>query len=272
MIPFYIFYSMFGFQRTADLAWAAGDNRTRGFLIGATAGRTTLNGEGLQHQDGHSHLISSTVPNCVSYDAAYAYEIAVIVQDGLRRMIQEQEDVYYYVTVENENYVHPPMVDGAQEGILKGLHRVRSGGRSARAQLLGSGSILREVLAGADLLQDDFDRWNMLHPGKKPKVSWVEKRLSAKRGPVVAATDYMKALPDGIRPWVPTTYRALGTDGFGRSDHRKDLRRHFEIDRYQVVVATLSALAQDGEIDPSVVKDAIAAYEIDPDTPDPAVL
>ena len=293
MIPFYIFYSMFGFQRTADLAWAAGDNRTRGFLIGATAGRTTLNGEGLQHQDGHSHLLSSTVPNCVSYDAAYSYEIAVIIQEGLRRMIEEQEDLYYYVTVENENYAHPPLPDGAEEGILKGLHRVRKV-RGAKAQLLGSGAILNEVLAGADLLKDDYgidadvwsatsftelrrdgsavDRWNMLHPGSRPRRSWVEKCLDPKRGPVIAATDYMKALPDGIRPWVPTTYRALGTDGFGRSDFRAHLRRFFEVDRYQVAVATLSALADDGAVKASVVKDAITRYDIDPSTPDPAVL
>ena len=293
MIPFYVFYSMFGFQRTGDLAWAAGDNRTRGFLIGGTAGRTTLNGEGLQHQDGHSHLLSATVPNCISYDAAYGYEIAVIIQDGLRRMVAEQEDVYYYVTVENENYAHPDMPEGAEEGILRGLHRVRTSD-DARVQLLGSGSILREVLAGADLLRDEFDlpadvwsatsftelrregiaidRWNMLHPGEEKRRSWVERCLSPDRGPVVAATDYIKALPDGIRPWVPTTYRALGTDGFGRSDWRKDLRRFFEVDRYQVVVATLSALAEDGAIGHDRVAEAIARYEIDPDAPDPAVI
>jgi pyruvate dehydrogenase E1 component len=293
MIPFYIFYSMFGFQRVGDLAWAAGDNRTRGFLIGATSGRTTLNGEGLQHQDGHSHLLSATVPNCRSYDPSYSYEVAVIIHDGLRRMVGEQEDVYYYITVENENYTHPDMPEGATEGILRGLHRIREA-EGARAQLLGSGSILREVLAGADLLRDEFgvetdvwsatsftelrregiavDRWNMLHPGEEKRRSWVEQCLSADRGPVVAASDYIKALPDGIRPWVPTTYRALGTDGFGRSDWRKDLRRFFEVDRYQVVVATLSALVEDGEIAPERVAEAISRYDIDPDAPDPAVI
>ncbi len=293
MIPVYIFYSMFGFQRIGDLAWAAGDNRSRGFLIGATAGRTTLNGEGLQHQDGHSHLLSATIPNCVSYDAAYAYEIAVIVQDGLRRMIGDQEDVYFYITVENENYAHPALPAGAAEGILRGLHRVYETD-SPRAQLLGSGAILREVLAAADLLRDEFDietdvwsatsftelrregmaidRWNMLHPGEQKRRSWVEQCLSVDGGPVVAATDYIKALPDGIRPWVPTTYRALGTDGFGRSDWRKDLRRFFEVDRYQVVVAALSALAEDGSIEPDRVAEAIKRYDIDPEAPDPAVI
>ncbi|MDH3227239.1 MAG: pyruvate dehydrogenase (acetyl-transferring), homodimeric type [Thermoleophilia bacterium] len=289
MIPFYVFYSMFGFQRTGDLAWAAGDNRTRGFLIGATAGRTTLNGEGLQHQDGQSHLLSAPIPNCVSYDPAYAYEIAVIVQDGLRRMIAEQEDVYYYITVENENYAHPPMPQGAEEGILRGLHPVRRPA-AARAQLLGAGPILGEVLAAAELLRDDFgidadvwsatsftelardgmstDRWNMLHPGHERR-SWVERCLTADRGPVVAACDYVKALPYGISKWVPGTYLALGTDGFGRSDWRKDLRRFFEVDRYQVAVATLSSLAHDGEIAPERVAEAIARYDIDPDARDP---
>jgi pyruvate dehydrogenase E1 component len=289
MIPFYVFYSMFGFQRTGDLAWAAGDSRARGFLIGATAGRTTLNGEGLQHQDGQSHLLSIPIPNCVAYDAAYAYEIAVIVQEGLRRMIGEQDDVFYYLTVENENYAHPPIPTGAREGILRGLHPVRRAVEPT-AQLLGSGPILREVLAAADLLHDDFgvdadvwsatsltelardgastDRWNMLHPGQERR-SWVERCLSADRGPVIAACDYVKALPYGISQWVPGTYLALGTDGFGRSDWRKDLRRFFEIDRYQVAVATLSSLARDGAIAPERVGEAIARYEIDPEAPDP---
>jgi pyruvate dehydrogenase E1 component len=290
MIPFYVFYSIFGFQRIGDLAWAAGDSRARGFLVGATAGRTTLSGEGLQHQDGQSHLLSAPIPNCVSYDAAYAYEIAVIVHEGLRRMVGEQEDVFFYITVENENYAHPPMPKGAEEGILRGLHPVRRTPR-AKAQLLGSGPILHEALAAADLLRDDFDiqadvwsatsftelardgmsveRWNRLHPDRDRKRSWVEQCLAADRGPIVAATDYVSALPYGISPWVPATYRALGTDGFGRSDWRKDLRRFFEVDRYQMVVTTLSALAEDGEIAPEGVAEAIARYEIEPDTPDP---
>ncbi len=293
VIPFYIFYSMFGFQRTADLFWAAGDNRTRGFLVGATAGRTTLNGEGLQHEDGHSHLISATVPNCVSWDAAYAYEIAVIIHEGLRRMVGEQEDVFFYITVENENYAQPAMPEGAEEGILRGMHRVRTTD-GARVQLLGAGAILGEVLAGADLLRDDFgiasdvwsvtsftelrregislDRTNMLHPDRERELCWVEQCLPPDAGPVVAATDYMKALPDGIRPWVGATYRALGTDGFGRSDWRRTLRSFFEVDRRHVAVAALSALVEDGEIDPGVVAEAIARYEIDPDAPDPATI
>lgn len=293
MIPFYIFYSIFGFQRTGDLFYAAGDNRTRGFLIGATAGRTTLNGEGLQHEDGHSHLLSATVPNCVSWDAAYGYEIAVIVHEGLRRMVAEQEDVFFYITVENENYPQPALPEGAAEGILRGMHRVRRG-ESPKVRLLGAGAILNEVLAGADLLRDDFgveadvwsvtsftelrregistDRRNMLHPGDEPDRCWIEECLPADQGPVVAATDYMKALPDGIRPWVKDTYRALGTDGFGRSDWRKDLRAFFEVDRHHVALAALSALAEDGEVEPERVSEAISRYGIDPEAEDPATI
>jgi pyruvate dehydrogenase E1 component len=289
MIPFYVFYSIFGFQRTGDLAWAAGDNRTRGFLVGATAGRTTLNGEGLQHQDGQSHLLAAPIPTCVAYDPAYAYEIAVIIHEGLRRMIGEQEDVFFYLTVENENYAHPPMPEGAEEGILRGLHPVRRAA-GAQVQLLGSGAILREVLAAADLLRDDFgidadvwsatsftelardgmsaDRRRMLHPGDERR-SWVEQCLSADRGPVVAACDYVKAVPYGISQWVPGTYIALGTDGYGRSDWRRNLRRFFEVDRYQVAVAALSALARDGRLGTEHVTEAIGRYEIDPDAPDP---
>ena len=293
MIPFYIFYSMFGFQRTADLFWAAGDNRTRGFLIGATAGRTTLNGEGLQHEDGHSHLISATVPNCVSWDAAYAYEIAVIVRDGLRRMVEEQEDVFFYITVENESYAQPPMPAGAEGGILRGMHRVRSADEPT-VQLLGAGAILGEVLAGADLLREDFgveadvwsvtsftelrregisvDRRNLLHPGEEPETCWVQECLPPGSGPVVAATDYMKALPDGIRPWVSSTYRALGTDGFGRSDWRSTLRAFFEVDRHHVAIAALSALAEDGAVGAEAVAEAITRYGVDPEAPDPATI
>jgi pyruvate dehydrogenase E1 component len=293
MVPFYIFYSMFGFQRTADLFWAAGDNRTRGFLVGATAGRTTLNGEGLQHEDGHSHLISATVPNCVSWDAAYAYEIAVIVREGLRRMLGEQEDVFFYITVENEAYAQPAMPDGAEDGILRGMHRIRRSDK-ARVQLLGAGAILNEVLAGADLLREDFgvesdvwsvtsftelrregisiDRENLLHPDDGRRHCWVEECLPADSGPVVAATDYMKALPDGIRPWIAGTYRALGTDGFGRSDFRRTLRSFFEVDRHHVAISALSALAEDGAVERRTVAEAISRYGVDPDAPDPATI
>ncbi len=290
MVPFYAFYSMFGFQRVGDLAWAAGDNRARGFLLGGTAGRTTLNGEGLQHEDGHSHVLSATVPNCVSYDPAYAYELAVIVHEGLRRMVAEQEDVFYYLTVMNENYRHPPLPDRAEEGILRGMHRVREMD-GARVRLLGSGTILREVEAAAELLGQDFEipaevwsvtsftelRRDGLARERDARLRgeaarpWVTECLGSSESPVIAATDYMKALPDGIRAWVPGIYEVLGTDGFGRSDYRRHLRRFFEVDRHHVAVAALRALAAEGEIEQSVVEDAIRTYEIDPDAPDPAV-
>ena len=290
MVPFYAFYSMFGFQRVGDLAWAAGDNRARGFLLGGTAGRTTLNGEGLQHEDGHSHVLSATVPNCISYDPAYAYEVAVIIQDGLRRMIGEQEDVFYYLTIMNENYRHPPLPEGAEEGILRGMHRVREID-GAKVRLLGSGTILREVEAAAELLGQDFEipaevwsvtsytelRRDGLARDREERLRgeadepWVARSLGGSSAPVVAATDYMKALPDGIRAWVPGRFEVLGTDGFGRSDFRKHLRRFFEVDRHHVVVAALDALAVEGEIERSVVDDAISTYGIDPDAPDPAV-
>jgi pyruvate dehydrogenase E1 component len=292
-VPFYIFYSMFGFQRVGDLAWAAGDSRSRGFLIGGTAGRTTLNGEGLQHQDGHSHVLASTVPNCVSYDPAYAYELAVIVHDGLRRMITEQEDVFFYVTVMNENYRHPAMPDGAEEGILRGMHRIREAGGEPAVRLLGSGTILREVEAAADLLADDFDLaaevWSVtsftelrreglacerearLEPGAERRTPWVAECLGGSDAPVVASTDYMKALADGVRAWVPGRYEVLGTDGFGRSDYRRDLRRFFEVDRHHVTVAALATLAAEGSIEASAVADAIKRYDIAADAPDPAV-
>jgi pyruvate dehydrogenase E1 component len=281
MVPFYIYYSMFGFQRIGDLAWAAGDSRARGFLIGGTAGRTTLNGEGLQHEDGHSHVLASTIPNCVAYDPAYAYELAVIVHDGLRRMVAEQEDVFYYLTVMNENYAQPAVPEGAEEGILRGMHVVAEGD-DAQVQLLGSGTILREVLAGADLLRDDFgvgadvwsvtsftelrrdgmavERHNRLHPGETPRQAYVEQALGDRPGPVVAATDYMRALPDGIRPWIDAPYTVLGTDGFGRSDYRRALRSFFEVDRHHVVVAALQALGRTED-----AAAAIARYGIDPD-------
>jgi pyruvate dehydrogenase E1 component len=293
-IPFYIFYSMFGFQRVGDLAWAAGDMRARGFLLGATAGRTTLNGEGLQHQDGHSHVFSSVIPNCRSFDPAYGYEVAVIIQDGLRRMYAEQEDAYYYLTLLNENYPQPAMPEGAAEGILKGLHRVRTGqgGKKApRVQLLGSGAILREVLAAAELLEADWgvaaDAWSAtsftelardgmsceraarLGPGAPARPSWVETCLGPTTGPVVAATDYVRTFAEQIRPWVARRYLVLGTDGFGRSDTREKLRRFFEVDRHHVVVAALTALGRDGAVPVARAAEAMAKYGITPSTPDP---
>jgi pyruvate dehydrogenase E1 component len=293
MIAFYIFYSMFGFQRTGDLAWAAGDMRSRGFLIGGTAGRTTLNGEGLQHQDGHSHILASVIPDCVSYDPAFSYEVAVIVQDGLRRMVQEQEDVFYYITVMNENYPHPAMPEGAEEGIRKGMYLFREGAKTEgpRVQLLGSGTILREVIAAAHLLEEDFgvtadiwsvtsfnelrrdgldvDRWNMLHPKETQRSSHVENSLKNRKGPMVASTDYMKAYADQIRPFVPGRYRVLGTDGFGRSDYRVRLRTFFEVNRYYVALAALRALADDGVVSEERVAEAIGRYGIDVDKPNP---
>jgi pyruvate dehydrogenase E1 component len=292
MIPFYIYYSMFGFQRMGDLAWAAGDMRARGFLLGATAGRTTLNGEGLQHEDGHSHIISSTIPNCVSYDPTFSYEVAVIIHEGLRRMMAAQEDVYYYLTLMNENYAHPALPEGAEPGILKGMYLFRQGqGKGPRVQLLGSGTILREVIAAADRLAEDFgvvadvwsapsftelrrdgldvERWNMLHPTETPRQSHVETCLGSREGPVIAATDYIKAFADQIRPYVPRRYKVLGTDGFGRSDYRARLRNFFEVDRRWVAVAALKALADEGKIKPAVVAEAIRRYEIDPEKPNP---
>jgi len=292
MIPFYIYYSMFGFQRVGDLAWAAGDSRARGFLLGATAGRTTLNGEGLQHEDGHSHLLASTIPNCVAYDPTFAYEVAVIVREGLRRMLAEQEDVFYYVTLMNENYPHPALPEGAEEGILRGMYLLREGEGSPRVQLLGSGAILREVLAGADLLVEDFgvaadvwsvtsftelrregieiDRWNLLHPIDEPRRSHVERSLDGRDGPVVASTDYMRAFADQIRPFVNRRYRVLGTDGFGRSDYRVKLRRFFEVDRHYVAIAALKALADEGAVEAAKVQHAIERYGIDADKPAPS--
>ncbi|MGH8710227.1 MAG: transketolase-like TK C-terminal-containing protein, partial [Burkholderiales bacterium] len=297
MIPFYIFYSMFGFQRTGDLAWAAGDSRARGFLLGGTSGRTTLNGEGLQHEDGHSHLIASTIPNCVSYDPTFAYELAVIMQDGLRRMYQEQEDIFYYITLMNENYAHPAMPKGAEEGILKGMYLFNEGQadkKAPRVQLLGSGTILREVIAAAELLKQDFgiasdiwsvtsfnqlrrdgldvQRWNMLHPDEKPRLSHAETCLKDRKGPVVAATDYMKIYSDQIRAFLPKHYLTLGTDGFGRSDTRQQLRKFFEMDRYYVAVAVLKALADEGEAPVAMVTQAIKKYGIDPDKPNPVTV
>jgi pyruvate dehydrogenase E1 component len=285
-------------QRVGDLAWAAGDSRSRGFLLGGTAGRTTLNGEGLQHEDGHSHIQSSLIPNCVSYDPTFSYEVAVIVQDGLRRMIGEQEDVFYYITLMNENYEHPAMPEGVEEQILKGMYLFRAadangavGKKTPRVQLLGSGTIFREVLAAADMLSSDFgvaadvwsvpsftelrregldvDRWNRLHPNEEPKRSYVETILADRPGPVIASTDYIKAFADQIRPFIDRRYAVLGTDGFGRSDYRKALRRFFEVDRYFVALTALHALAQDGLVPKDRVAEAITKYDIDPEKPNP---
>ena len=295
MIPFFIFYSMFGFQRIGDLAWAAGDMRCRGFLLGGTAGRTTLNGEGLQHEDGHSHVVASTIPNCLAYDTAFAYELAVIIQDGLRRMYQEQEDVYYYITVMNENYSHPEMPVDAEKNILKGMYLFSEAGANTKApyvQLLGAGTILREVIAAAEILKQDYavyadvwsvtsfnelrrealavTRWNMLHPEQPAKESHVENCLKGRKGPVVAATDYMKIYADQIREFVPGRYRVLGTDGFGRSDTRQKLRHFFEVDRFYITVAALKALSEEGKITQQQVTQAIEKYGIDPEKSNPA--
>ncbi len=292
MIPFFILYSMFGFQRIGDFIWAAADMQARGFLVGATAGRTTLNGEGLQHQDGHSPINAATVPSCVAYDPTFAYELAVIIQDGLKRMYRNDESVFYYITVFNENYPHPAMPADAEEGIRKGLYLLREGeGDGPRVQLMGSGSILREVLSAADLLSEDFgvvadiwsatsfnelrrdgistERWNRLHPDEEPRRSYVATCLEGRDGPVIASTDYMRAFPDQIRQWVPGRFVALGTDGFGRSDTREKLRSFFEIDRRHVAVAALKALADDGAVPTERVKEAISKYSVDPDRPDP---
>ena len=301
MIPFYIFYSMFGFQRVGDLAWAAGDLQARGFLLGATAGRTTLGGEGLQHCDGHSHILASNIPNCVSYDPTFAYELAVILHAGLRRMVEAKENVFYYLTVMNENYVHPALPEGSEEGILKGLYRLPApspgGGRGkragrARVRLLGSGAILREAIAAADLLDGDYGveselfgatsftelrrdgleaaRWSLLHPGETPRTSHVERCLGGDDAPVVAATDYVKLYADQIREFVPARYVVLGTDGFGRSDVRAALRRYFEVDRHFIAIAALKALADDGRLPAETVLDAIRRYGVDPDRAPPA--
>ena len=294
MIPFYIYYSMFGLQRVGDLAWLAGDMRARGFLMGATAGRTTLNGEGLQHEDGHSHILAGTIPNCVSYDPTFAYEVVTIIRDGMRRMYEQQEDVYYYVTLMNENYPHPGLADageGAEQGILKGLYKLKAGGKAKkglRVQLMGSGTILREVIAAAELLKDDWgvsadlwsatsynelrrdgmasERWNLLHPPEPRRKSWVETCLEGNEGPVIASTDYMRNYADQVREYVQAAgrrYVVLGTDGFGRSDYRVKLRRFFEVDRFYVTVAALKALADEGTLKPAVVAEAIAKYGLD---------
>jgi pyruvate dehydrogenase E1 component len=295
MVPFYIYYSMFGFQRVGDFIWAAGDMQARGFLIGGTAGRTTLAGEGLQHQDGHSQLVATTIPNCVAYDPAYAYELAVIVQDGLRRMYAEQESVFYYITCMNENYAHPAMPKGVEQGILKGMYLLHVGGRGkVRVNLFGSGTILREVLAAADLLEKEFgvpadvfsvtsfselrrealdaERWNMLHPDQPRRVPYVQGCLAGRAGPFVAATDYMRVVADQIREWVPGRYHVLGTDGYGRSDSRAALRDFFEVDRRWIAVAALKVLADEGRLDVATVTSAMERFGIDPDKPNPVTV
>jgi len=300
MIPFYIFYSMFGFQRVGDLAWAAGDMLARGFLVGGTSGRTTLNGEGLQHQDGHSQLFAGFIPNCKSYDPTFAYEVAVIVHDGMKRMYQDGENVFYYLTTLNENYAMPAMPEGAEAGIIRGMYRLQTAaGKAAnRVQLLGCGSILREVMAAAELLQADWGvaadiwatpslnelardgaacaRWNLLHPDQEERKPWVTQCLEGQQGPVIASTDYIRSFAEQIRAYVPGDYHVLGTDGFGRSDSRDALRSHFEVDRYYVTVAALKALADqqktsqaNGNITVKTVLEALAKYGIDPEKPNP---
>jgi pyruvate dehydrogenase E1 component len=295
MIPFYTFYSMFGMQRIGDLVWAAGDMRARGFLMGGTAGRTTLNGEGLQHEDGHSHIFAATIPNCMPYDPTFAHEVAVIVQDGLRRMVQEQEDVFYYITLMNENYPMPGLRPGSEEGILKGMYLLQEGPAEAkqRVQLIGSGTILRESIFAAELLKNDWgiaadvwsapsltiaaregvdcERWNLVNPTAEQRVPYVTQLLQNTTGPIVSTTDYVRLFSEQIRPYIPKgrNFTVLGTDGFGRSDSRVKLREFFEVNRYYVTVAALKALADDGVIPASKVAEAVAKYNLDPNKPNP---
>jgi pyruvate dehydrogenase E1 component len=293
LIPFYIYYSMFGFQRIGDLAWAAGDSQARGFLLGATAGRTTLNGEGLQHQDGHSHVLANTIPNCRTYDPTFSYEVAVIVQDGIKRMYKDKENCFYYITLMNENYQHPDMPKGAEEGIIKGMYLLEQGDskKKLRVQLLGSGTILNEVRAAAEILRKDFgveadiwsvtsvneltrdgqraSRWNMLHPTDAPRKPYITQLLEDREGPVVIATDYMKTYAEQLRAYVPGGYTVLGTEGFGRSDSREKLRYFFEVNRHFVVIAALKTLADQGKVKADVVSKAIKQFGIDPEKADP---
>jgi pyruvate dehydrogenase E1 component len=295
MIPFYTFYSMFGMQRVGDLVWLAGDIRARGFLMGGTAGRTTLNGEGLQHEDGHSHIMAATIPNCVPYDPTFGHELAVIIQDGLRRMVEDQEDVFYYITIMNENYPHPGIKPGQEEGILKGMYLLQKGeeGNQQRVQLIGSGTILRESLFAQELLKNDWniaadvwsapsltlvardgqdaERWNLVNPTKEARVPYVAQLMKDTTGPIVATTDYMRAFAEQIRAFIPKdrTYRVLGTDGFGRSDTRAALREFFEVNRYYITVAALKSLSEEGKIDVSVVQQAIDKYGLDANKPNP---
>jgi pyruvate dehydrogenase E1 component len=306
MVPFYVYYSMFGFQRVGDLAWAAGDMQARGFLLGGTSGRTTLNGEGLQHEDGHSHIMAGTIPNCISYDPTFAHEVGVILHHGLKRMVEKQDNVFYYLTLLNENYAMPGLSAGTEEQIIKGMYLCKPGAAKAkgakadgkRVQLLGSGTILRESIAAQELLAADWgieadvwscpsfneltrdgqdaERFNLLHPLQTPRVSFVAQQLGAHAGPVVASTDYMKAYAEQIRPFIPnnsdgshSSFKVLGTDGFGRSDFRSKLREHFEINRHYIVVAALKALSDDGHLPASKAAEAIAKYGINADKINP---
>jgi pyruvate dehydrogenase E1 component len=295
MIPFFIYYSMFGLQRVGDLVWAAADMRTRGFMIGATSGRTSLAGEGLQHQDGNSHLFAFPYPTLKAYDPAYAYELAVIIRDGIDRMYGKLEDIFYYITVTNENYQQPAMPEGASEGIIKGIYRLRSPtltDRKAAVQLMGSGAILNRVLEAADLLEETYgiatnvwsvtsykelhvnaietERWNMLHPEQESRVPYLSSQLEGEKGVFVAATDYVRALPESVSKWLPGPLISLGTDGFGRSDGRRHLRRFFEVDERHITLAALFGLAREGAVDNTTVKKAIIEMEIDPEKPNPA--
>jgi pyruvate dehydrogenase E1 component len=296
MIPFFIYYSMFGFQRIGDFIWAAADMRTKGFLLGATAGRTTLAGEGLQHQDGHSHLMASAIPNLKAYDPAFAYEIAVIIHDGLQRMYVDQEDVFYYLTLENENYIQPPMPNNAEDGIIKGMYKLQSGesGENPRVQLLASGSMVNEVLAASQLLKEDWQidtdvwsvtsfselhreaedksRWNTLHPDAEDKQSYLGFCMKAENGPVIAVSDYVKLVAEQIAPYINCPFVALGTDGFGRSETRDALRKFFEVNRYYIVMTTLESLSNEGKVEKSKVKDAISKYKLDPEKPNPVTV
>jgi pyruvate dehydrogenase E1 component len=294
MVPFYVYYSMFGFQRIGDLAWAAGDMQARGFLLGGTSGRTTLNGEGLQHEDGHSHIMANTIPNCISYDPTFAHEVGVILHHGLKRMVEKQDNVYYYITLLNENYPMPGLKPGTEEQIIKGMYLLQEAApRDFTVNLLGSGTILRESQAAKELLEKDWgvganvwscpsfneltrdgqdcDRYNLLHPMATPRVSFVEKQLATTSGPIVASTDYMKAYAEQIRPYVGKgrNYKVLGTDGFGRSDFRSKLREHFEVNRHYIVIAALKALAEDGKLPMAKVAEAIAKYGIKVDKINP---
>jgi pyruvate dehydrogenase E1 component len=300
MVPFYVYYSMFGFQRVGDLAWAAGDMQARGFLLGGTSGRTTLNGEGLQHEDGHSHIMANTIPNCVSYDPTFAHEVGVILHHGLKRMVEKQDNVFYYLTLLNENYPMPGLQPGTEDQIIKGMYLCKPGanagkGKAAasRVQLLGSGTILRESIAAQELLESewgvaadvwscpsfneltregqDAERWNLLHPLEAQRVPFVSQQLEKFAGPVVASTDYMKAYAEQIRPFIPKgrTYKVLGTDGFGRSDFRSKLREHFEVNRHYIVLATLKALSEEGSVPVAKVAEAIAKYGINPEKINP---
>ena len=288
--PFYIYFSMFGFQRIWDFIWAAGDMRARGFLLGGTAGRTTLNGEGLQHQDGHSHLAAAATPNIKAYDLAYAYEIAIVVHHGLKEMVQEDKDIVYYLTLENENYIHPPLPTGVADDIIKGLYKIRTTEKPT-IRLFGSGPLLGEVLVAADLLKEDWDiepgvwnvtsfselrrnaeeteRWNLINPEKDPRQSHLEISLAKHHVPTIAVSDYVKMVSEQIGPYVPGPYYALGTDGFGRSDTRENLRHFFEVDRYYIVLAAIRALALDGFLEMSKVNDVMKKYKINPEKPSP---